>query len=269
MREYQKGQVLLILILVMVVALTVGLSIATQTITHLRTANEEESSERAFAAAEAGIERAMVSNVTTNGSFSNSSSYQTVVQSLSGTEFLLNNGQVVSKDEPVDLWLSTYPTYASPRTGNVTIYWGMSSDVCANAEANNTLPALSITLLTGTSANPRMSQYALEPCGPRRTNNFEAVNPAGGTISGKTFIYRRTISITSGLLMRIIPLYAPGIIGVRGCDGANTNCSVLPTQGTVIESTGISDKTQRKIVSFRGYPKLPVELFPYVLFSPK
>lgn len=254
----------------MVVALTVGLSIATQTITHLRTANEEESSERAFAAAEAGIERALVSNTTSTGAFDNSASYQTVVQSLAGTEFLLNNGQVISKDEPVDVWLSTYPSYAGPRTGNVTIYWGMASDACANAETNNTLPALSVTLLSGTRANPRMSHYAFEPCAARRgNNNFEAIGAAGGAVSGKTFIYRRTINVTSGLLMRIIPLYAPGIIGIRGCDGAGANCSVLPAQGTVIESTGVSDKTQRKIVSFRGYPKLPVELFPYVLFSPK
>jgi len=42
----------------------------------------------------------------------------------------------------------------------------------------------------------------------------------------------------------------------------------LPQQGTIVSSTGISDTTKRKIVSFRGYPKLPVELFPFIIFSP-
>ncbi|MEK7571382.1 MAG: hypothetical protein AAB553_03835 [Patescibacteria group bacterium] len=267
--QLQSGQVLLIVILVMVVALTVGLSVAARSITNVRIANEEESSERAFAAAEAGLERALVSNAATTGSLSNSALFETTLSTLSGQEFLLQGGTPIPQDDGVDLWLSTYPSYSNPWSGNITIYWGVSGDVCNASATTNTMPALMVSLITGTSAFPRITYYAFEPCNARAGNNFEVIPTNGGTITGKTFLYRRTIAVSSGIVARIVPLYAPAVIGVRGCDGANNNCNALPTQGTLIQSVGTSDTTKRKIVSFRGYPKVPSELFPYNLFSPK
>jgi len=269
-KEYQSGQILLMVVLVMVVVLTVGLSVATRSITNLRTTTEQESSERAFSAAEAGIERALVNNLGVTGSFSNNASYQTTISTLSGVEFLLNNGQLIGKDDAADIWLAQYPNYTNPWTGNLTLYWGLPADVCTASEASNSLAALQVVVLTGTKASSQITHYALDPCAPRRgTNNFELIPAAGGTAAGKTFRFRKTIAVTSGLVMRIIPLYSSTIIGVRGCDGAGNNCNALPAQGTVIESVGTSDKTQRKIVSFRSYPKLPTEFFPYALFSPQ
>jgi len=73
----QKGQALLIVVLVMVVALTVGLSIASKTIISLRTSTEEANSQKALAAAEAGIEQALKTNQIASGTFTdNQSSYQ-------------------------------------------------------------------------------------------------------------------------------------------------------------------------------------------------
>lgn len=46
----------------MVIALTIGLSIAARSIINLQTTTEEEISQRAFSAAEAGIERAIINN---------------------------------------------------------------------------------------------------------------------------------------------------------------------------------------------------------------
>src|SRR5687768_2120852 len=112
-REPEKGQILLIVILVMVTVLTVGLSVATRTVTNLRTSAEEETSEQAFSAAEAGIEKSLATNVATTGVFSNNANYKTIVTQLSGTEFLLNNGNPILKDDAADVWLSTYPDYSA------------------------------------------------------------------------------------------------------------------------------------------------------------
>lgn len=267
---HERGQVLLIVILIMVVTMTVGLSVVTRTVTNLRTANEEESSERAFSAAEAGIERALSNTTSTSGSFANDTTYNTVVGNLSGVEFLLQNGIVIPKDESADVWLSTYPTYANPWSGSLTLYWGSFSDVCAADEETNTLPALSVSVLSGSLAAPSATYYAFDTCAPRAAqNNFELITPGNWTIGGKQFRYRRTITIASGMFARVTPLYASGVVGVRGCNVANTNCLSLPSQGSVIESVGVADDTQRKIISFRGYPKIPTELFPYVLFAPR
>ena len=91
----------------------------------------------------------------------------------------------------------------------------------------------------------------------------------GGIVSGKTYAFKKTIPVVSGLFLRVIPLYSSAVIAVKGCDGANNNCLALPTQGTVVEAVGISDKSQRKLVSSRTYPKLPTEIFPYSFFAPQ
>lgn len=270
MQEYQKGQILLIVVLVMVTALTVGLSVAARTITNLRTSQDAGNSEQAFSAAEAGIEQSLTSHNSVAGSFASNSSYKTTVNTISGIEFPLNNGSPILKDDAIDLWLSTYPGYTNPWSGNITIYWGQPSDICDASEANNSMAALELVVLSGTKANPHVTRYALDPCSQRSlSNQLTFIAPGGGVVSGKTYTYKRTINVISGLFVRIIPLYAPVTIGVKGCDGANANCAALPAQGTVIEAVGTVNNTQRKLISYRNYPKLPTEFFPYSFFAPR
>lgn len=270
MRKYERGQILLIVVLVMTIALTVGLSIATRTITDIRTSTEQDTSQRAFSAAEAGIEKALQESAGSSGTFDNNATYQTTVEAISGVELLLNNDAPVLKDDATDLWLSTYPGYTDPWTGTVTIYWGTASDTCSTNPAANTMAALEIVLITGTKANPVMATYPVDPCAGRAAGNqFEAISSGGGTVQGRQFAFRKTITVNSGLLMRIIPLYSATRIGVRGCNATGSNCNALPSQGRLITSVGTSDDTQRKIVGIQENPKLPVSFFPFVIFSPR
>lgn len=263
----QKGQALLIVILVMVVALTVGLSVAVRTITNIRTSSEDENSERAFSAAEAGIEQSLLSEDSVPlTSLANNTSYSSTVSSLSGSEFIVNNGVSVLKNEPVDVWLSTYSDYSAPWSGSLSVNWGSTSNICDPAEGGSTMAALEIVVISGTKAAPKTTSYLLDSCPSRAANNkFESVTTVGNTINGKTFAYSKTLTISSGLIVRIIPLYSSTDIGIQ--KGASD--PALPTQGTVVTSEGISGNTRRKIVSFRPHPKLPAELFPFIFFSPK
>jgi hypothetical protein len=59
----QKGQVVIVMLLIMVVALALGLAIVGHSITDISTSTRTEDSARAYSAAEAGIERALVSTV--------------------------------------------------------------------------------------------------------------------------------------------------------------------------------------------------------------
>lgn len=259
----------MIIILVMVVALTVGLSVASRSIVNVRQSSEEENSDLAFSAAEAGIERTIGKQNGVSGSFSNNTVYQTTVNTVGGTSFLLNNGIPVLKDNASDLWLSNYPAYTNTWNGRFTIYWGNNTQVCNTNESTNTLAALEVILLTGTRNDPKITHYAVDPCMPRSTaNKFEFIPQGGNTIEGKSFLYKKTIIVTNGLIARIIPLYAPSVIAVTGCDAQNNNCLSLPSQGRLIESLGKADTTQRKIVRLESNPKLPIELFSYTLFSP-
>jgi len=269
MQEYQKGQILLIVVLVMVTALTVGLSVAARSITDTRTSQEASSSEKAFSAAEAGIESLIASssagprNIT--GSFSNNNTnYNASISNITGTQFVLNNNNPVLKDDSIDVYLATYPNYTNPQSGFITFYWGQSISGCSNA-------ALEFIILSGSTAVPSMSKIGVDPCSPRSThNNFRYIAPGGGAIQGQVYQDKTTIQITNGLFVRVIPLYAPALVAVQGlCNNVGANCVPFPVQGSLITSTGTADNTQRKLVTYSYFPKLPTEVLQYSLFVPQ
>lgn len=268
MKDLQKGQILLISLLVLTIALTIGLSVATRAITTTRITSAGDSSMRAFLASEAGIERALTSSVDSiiTGSFSdNNSSYNVEKKAYrhnENGEILLENDALISQDNSADIWLSDYPNYTNPWTGGLTIYWGNKNDVCDDLESTNSMAAVEIILIRGGIDNPIIDHFAYDPCDVRRgSNNFANPNSGNFNVAGKEFAYSGDeINITLGLLARVVPLYAGTQIGVKGVG--------LPPQGSIITSIGKSGGTQRKIVSFRGYPKLPIELFPFLIFSP-
>lgn len=257
----QQGQALLIVVLVMVIGLTVGLSIASKSITSLRSSTDEANSQKALAAAEAGIEQAIKSNASiADGSFTNNTTYDTTVTKVLGTSFLLNAGNPVLADDGISLWLSDYSAdpnliYQNSWSGDLTVSWGNSSDGCSNA-------AIEIAVISGTKASPVLTRYVFDPCQVRSSvNRFTYLASSGTTISGINFFYKTTISISLGLLAKIIPLYTNASMGVTGS-------TPLPSQGSTITSTGKSGGTERKVNVFQGYPEIPSEYFPYNLFSP-
>ncbi len=259
-----KGQILLISLMVLSVAMTVILSIATRTISTLRMTSAQDSSQRAFSAAEAGLEKALIaaSNTTYTENLSNNSSFTASSSRVTADEFLVSNGGLILKNNAADVWLSNYPDYSSPWSGMLTIYWGSLSDVCvAKPEVSNTMAAMEIILISGTRLVPVIEHYAFDPCVPRsNSNKFSTVLP-GGTVGGKDFAYSANISVFSGLIARVIPLYANTFMGIKGTG--------LPPQGTKIISVGSSGNTKRQIVTFVGYPEAPVEFYPFLIFSSK
>lgn len=267
MFKNQNGQALLIIVLIMVVALTVGLSLASRTITNLRNTREQASSQKALSAAEAGIEQAIKSGANVGGSFSGNTSYTTTVTQVAGNaSFLLNGGTKVSKSDATYIWLTdptAQPLWQNPWSGNLSIYWGTSDQNCGNV--SNMPPALEISVISGSAAAPVMTRYAYDPCVTRRaSNNFSP--PTSSTpvsVSGTTLSYTLTRALTNALLVRVNPIYASSIIGASG-GGIN-----LPQQGKIYTSVGTSDTdTQRKVTVFQGYPEVPAEFFPYILFQP-
>lgn len=266
-KESQRGQALLIVVLIMVIALTIGLSVASRTVINLKLASDEESSQKAFFAAEAGVEQALKTNqpVTIAQSLGNNSQIgQVSIQSVTGNSVLFNNGLTIPKDDGIELWLTNYsptPTnlYTPPYwNGNVTFYWGTSVGSCTDA-------ALEILIITSSKTSPSLTRYAYDPCiGRRSGNNFTAAG-AGGSINGKNFPYATSsISITNGVYARVVPLYAGTQIGAVAGSGSSN----FPPQGQVITALGSAGSTKRKISYFQGYESLPSEFF-YSLFSPK
>lgn len=276
----EAGQILLIVILVLIIALTVGLSTASRSITNLRLSEEEASSKKALAAAEAGIEQAISSNAEVEGPLCKTGSgttpepcnttYKTTISQVLGTKFLMLGGKPLPKDEGGTIWLSAYALdsegnedparmYLNPWSGQLTLYWGKAVGACGNA-------ALEIIVVGGPKTSPQTTRYAYDPCRTRASqNNFSDPDPAGaaGVITGETLIYKTSapITVASGILVRVIPLHLDAVVGVEGN-------SALPSQGFLYSSLGTAGTTKRKINVFKEYPQLPAGFFSHSLFSP-
>lgn len=273
-RKNQKGQALLVVVLVMVVALTIGLSAISRSITNVKTSTEEANSAQALAAAEAGVAKTVQTNVAAGvGSFGTSGNYNTTSGNADVTSRTLNGGNVVIQDEGVDLWLVPHdsgtrlPNYSSPwppsGSANLNIYW---ADTNTNGGCDEA--ALEVILVKGPTSAPTMSKYAYDPCTERRTvNHFSTcfLNClVDFTIAGKRLYRGITIPVTNGLIVRIIPLYKNANIAVAQAGGP-----AIPTQGTIITSTGTAADVQRKLNVFQAFSSVPVELFAYGIFVPK
>jgi Tfp pilus assembly protein PilX len=78
---YQSGQALLLVLLSMAVVLTIVLSVLSRTITDITVTTKEEEALRAFAAAEAGIERALIIGNNT-GNFEDGASFAATISNF-------------------------------------------------------------------------------------------------------------------------------------------------------------------------------------------
>lgn len=265
----EGGQALLIVLLVMAVALTVGLSLATRAAVNIRIATEDERSQRAFSAAEAGVEETLRTCTTglctpaqppAGGFTANKTTFEVTVNQVSGRELVFSNAP---QDEGVHVWLSSFGASTGSFSGDLTLYWGQVGDCPSVA-------ALELIVISGSKTSPTLSRYAFDSCS--RSNEFQIVPDSAGTVRGVSFRTKTTISVTSGLLMRVRPLYESSSIGV-------VSSTDLPGQGYEITSVGKTctpaegicvaeqNPVTRKIRVFNSYPSLPSALSNYTLFS--
>jgi len=275
-RQLQAGQILLIVILIIIVFSTIGLSIASRTIISIRTSTEEAESQKALAAAEAGVERAIQGNAPATGSailsdnLRNKSNYSVDVTQIDSSNFLINGGNLIPKDEGADVWFAGHDTNGNPDVATalspnfVYLYWGLSSET--ETCGTSTAPAAIQAIVIASSAAAVTYRFAYDPC--NRGNNFATPDTGSFNIGGKTFTYVTENLAKGGIVfIRVIPIYRDAVVGVNACDREGSNCTSLPSQGYVISSTGISGEASRKITVFKGYPQTYLPYLSYGLFT--
>lgn len=278
--KHQRGQILLIVVLTMIIALTVGLSIASRIVTELRLSRQNEESQRAFQAAEAGIEQTLrqEQSISSAVNFDESNaSFTTTFRAESGASLLMNNGIEVDQTVGADVWLSEYSADPALVFGNpmgagapvtITIYWRSPNQTsCLQGSGDSTAPALEVAVLSGAKANPVLAKYVYEAAGCTRIQGATQGTSGNYTIGTNQTPFRNsaTITVTDGLIMKVIPIYNSGLIGITAV--SNGNPIAFPPQGSVVESVGEAGNTVRKVTYFRSFPQLPLEVFPYSILS--
>lgn len=281
----EAGQVILILILVMTVGLGIGLSVVQKSLVDVSTASKVEQSSRAFSAAEAGVEKALRGDTSTD--FTSTTSQITDIQGVAllpsipgpNTPQAALQLPLLYREDMAQVWLADYNSTSNPppavyKQPTLDIYWGNSSTDKA---------ALEITLIYHNGTSYQSRKWFLDSDSSRATTNkFEAVSCPGTYLFGTTvFQCKKTLGNNAGINNNPLPVVSPNIlmaIRIRllynstpqpvavqavGCCGDGFN---LPPQARLIISTGASGDTQRKISLFQLYKVVP-PYFDYAIFS--
>lgn len=259
--EMKSGQILILVLLIVVVALAVGLSVASRNITNLRTATQTDQSQRAFTAAEGGVEKV-----------------------LSDLKSFADNPNItsgVSQTVPVgDGELSAKVNVIGSRVYESTIELGNVAQIDLTGVGGGS--SIQIDWAKGSDettgdgpASIEVAQFFGNPITQERgyiqgqgSRSGEAINPnsnpsdyslACSPASG----FAKCVQIgakTNAKILRIKPFWAKTTMSVSGAN--------LPVQTYVISSSvstqaGITRKVQ---VSRTALPQLPA-IFDYVLYS--
>lgn len=248
-----SGQALLVILLIMAVALTIGLAVTSRTVTDVEISGNTEEAARAFSAAEAGIEEALVWTGTGDlppGDLSGGVTYMTTKSGLGGGQVFVFP-QDISRDEIKTLYLADYGT-----GGTLTQFYTASTiDLCWNDDA-----AIEASLYYD-SGGYKVARYAVDSISRDPTNNFEMAESGG--CAGLE--HKKTLNFPTGtpLFLRIRVLYVGSTkVGVSAVEAGGT----LPAQGVKIVSTGLAGTSTRKVEVIRMHPA-PPGIFDFLLYS--
>ncbi len=294
----ERGQILILVLLVVVVSLAVGLSVASRNISNLKTSTQAEQSQRAFTAAEGGVEDVLsklntVANVinvggaaqagcTKNTTDANVKQADCTLQNastttgVSGTVNVVASTSITKTVDTGDVAQVNLKNF--PAGGTFDVEWGKADEI-------NPKPSLEFTFICTNSTDTL--------CGINPGGGVVSTSKASGsygqhrlayqaeTIPGQsgftvctassyackvTFTIPPTGANYAGLeLLRMKPFWGRATIVVTptGAQAANFPVQTYSITSVATTDTGVSRKVQ---VSRDALPQLPA-VFDYVLYS--
>lgn len=283
----QKGQALLIILLVMAVILTIALSIISRSVTDISFSQKDEAGARAYSAAEAGIERALLSGgLVLSGSLPSGDQFSANIVGIAtgSKEYIvplpLSSGETapvwfVNHDENKEIACSDSLPCSLGST--LKICWG-EEGTSSSTDATPALEASFLYTSTDEASSARMARAAYDP-NSSRSNNFTKGSDGECTIESKKFAFSKTLDLTSlGITIRDQVKKSKGLQSARIKLLYNTDrthsvgiiitssTGVFPRQGSKITSDGTSSGSSRKVEVYQLYPDLS-PIFDYGIFS--
>ena len=278
----QKGQAVLIVLLSLSVVLIVVMFVVSRSITDISLSTKEENSLRAFSAAEAGIERALVIGSAQNGAFDDATFNTSVIDFAVGSSTVVYPISLKS-GEFATFWFIGHNNNGTLGCTDETCFSGRSVKLCWGDSGTVTgpVPAVEFTVYYTTAANDltkiRVARATLDPVS--RANNFNSASTGVCTINEESFKYYTTIELSPAGGLGIAGWATPGILRYAtvkilyndtvahkiGIDVSSTG-SMLPSQGVKIESDGKFGDANRSIEVYQLHPIAPT-IFENAIFS--
>lgn len=280
----QSGQILVLVLLVVVVVLAVGLSVASRNLTNLKTSTQAEQSQRAFTAAEGGVEDVLsklngVANVIKTG---NSDTTCDRVGGSTDTATCDLPGQATDSSVVGEVKVKATRGYQKTiEPGevaqiNLDTYAGLGLDI-EWIKTGDTSPVTleMIFVCKGSSgdcmdaADPLVNGYGQHrealtsidaPPPANQTGILSCVDPGGDFNCKKSFLIPASGNVK---MLRLKPFWNRTTVKVTPA-----NESVFPVQTYEITSTATTDTGVSRKVEVRreALPQLPA-IFDYVLYS--
>lgn len=267
MMKRKSGQILILVLLIVVVALSVGLSVASRNITNLRSSTQTEQSQRAFSAAEGGVEDVLADL--------NTIANNPDVATGSGLDVNVPVGEITANvnvkasnifEATIEEGTVGQINLEGYGGGTMTIEWISRDDSIENSSPR---PSIELTFVCqnstcfGTPGSNGFSQHRLayqaESISGQSGFTSCSVNPLA-----EKFYCKITVNVSGSdnpLFVRIRPLWKKATVKVTGAGD-------FPVQTYDVVSTATTDLgiTRRVQVRRTTLPQLPAAL-DYVLFS--
>lgn len=264
MKNYKKGQVLLITVMLMATIVSVVMTAVFKANVDTQVTKLQEESNTALSAAEAGLEKALKVGAKNFGvaglgltnltgiDLANSAVTETGTESTTLTPQL-------QKDEQYTFYLANYDsnTFGSSYTGTVILYYLDSSNIVSCDGI-----ALEATLIYG-NMSYSVKRYVADTGRKLRDNDLNSIGEsigAGSIKKGKTFWCKATFdtSLTADSKLLIIrPLYKSTRLALEFQNASNA----IKQGKTLVSEAKTYTGVTKKIELFQSDPQIPTEFF--------
>lgn len=281
-----SGQALLIVLLSLAVVLTIVLFIVSRSITDITISTKEEDSLRAFSAAEAGIERALIIGESTTSSIGDANFSTTLIDFAQGSDEVVYPISLRS-GESSTFWFVGHNDDGTLGCVDETCYSGSNVKFCwGNSGTSNsvsTTPAVELTFVytasPGDFTDTRVARAVVDPnVGRSVLNKFDSTTPGTCTVSSTDFQFQKILNFSSDLgisnsttpnilqFVRAKVLYNTDVSHKVGLSIDYPGGTTLPSQGIKAESLGSFSEANRKIEVYQLHAEAPM-IFENAIFS--
>lgn len=279
----ENGQILLITLLVLSVATTIALSLIGRSTTDVAISTQVDESNRAFSAAEAGIEQALKLGFAPTpppiNTFAGGASFEITSDIITGVSDVYSPGRITKQGETAIIWLVDHNSDGSlPFNDPLRSYPFSMKPVtlCWSGLTGSAAVSVSELYWTGSAYATRRRAYDGDAVRAASDNNFIAAaagnpcNISGPNINSASLTFD-SLSVPPSLgsnpvMIRIKPLYSDINLALK------MNGVTLPPQGKQYESCGSTEpgSTTAKItrcVQVEQQYRSALSIFDYVLYS--
>jgi hypothetical protein len=279
-RRDESGQALVLILLSLSVVLTLILFILSRSITDVAVSSRQEEAVRAFSAAEAGIERALITSADYTNEAIGNAVYTTTTIPFAFGSYDLPFPSPVSYGDTVTAWFVSHGVNDGLTCDGAPCFTGDQMKVCwGNPNTSypdaNVQPAVEVSIYyestPGQLSTIKIARIALDPNTGRRDDNyFSAPDPGTCMVGEQVYDFQKTISFgnlgippgsrhtPNGLqFAQIRVLYNSDAQHLVGISVNFPGGSTLPSQGKQIDSSGSAGDSNRRVIYYQGWPEFP------------